>query len=33
MDNDFKINLFFSNDGENIEKLLSHYLIYLLKHS
>lgn len=30
MENDFKINLFFNNDGENLEKLLSSFLINVL---
>ena len=30
MENDFKINAYFSDDGEEIEKLLAKYLINLL---
>lgn len=31
MKNDFKINAFFSENGEEIEKLLANYLLKLLQ--
>ncbi len=30
MENDFKINVYFSDDGEELEKLLANYLSSLL---
>ncbi len=30
MENDFKINVYFSEDGEDVEKLLANYLCSLL---
>lgn len=31
MENDFKINVYFNDEGEEIEKILSFYLINLLE--
>lgn len=31
MDSDFKINAYFQKDGENIEKILTLYLMNILK--
>lgn len=31
MKEDFKINIFYSDNGENLENILSRYLINLLK--
>lgn len=33
MKNDFKINLYFTNNAETLEKLLSHYLISILENN